>query len=1464
MRALFDRPSPGMLKAILLLLGLLCTSTLAAPITFTQAATTHDQGAPYTIASAIDGNLVGAQGWGVYYQRFTAQTAFFNTSAPVNAAMLGITMFQNYGGNHTVQEFRLSVTNDPTPSFGSAWIVLTPSSAISSTSTLTPVGDHLRAGAPASGVATYTVVAPAPIQGITAFRIEVYPFDFGGGFGATLGRATANGNFVLSEFRAETEPPVNLALNKAILSSGLTYGGFPATNLVDGLPATFSHPNDGANTLGYFYEIDLGTDYQLANINLRNRNDGCCPERLSNYEVQLYGLDTDGEGPGALLWNGIIRGDNTNSGVGGIDTVIAGNGSGAFHGRFLRIVNHSNMGYNPQIAEVEVYGSPSPTIQSFTVSGDDTISAGQQTTLAWSVLNATSVSISPGVGAVATSGNVDVSPAATTTYTLTATNAAGSVNATVQVGVDVTLAPPVINEFAADQNTLEDEDHDTPDWIELRNPNPYRLDLAGFRLADSGMQWTFPVVTMPANGLLVVFASGKNRLNPVPHLHTNFSLSAGGETISVRDSNGTVLQSITYGPQIKNISSGIPTGGGPFGFFKPSTPGATNGAVTYVGLVGDTVFSMDRGFYDGPISVGISCPNTPDAQIRYTTNGTPPTVSTGTVYSGPIPISITTTLRAAAFKTNYAPSNVDTQTYIFPAAVLAQPAAPAGFPTIWTDAGQNFNADYQMDPEVVTNPAYAPHMQTALKSIRSLSVVLDYADLWGPNGLYMNPQQRGLAWERASSIELINPPDATHPNGSTGFRETCGLRIYGFGWRSHGASLKHAFRLKFKDVFGAKKLEHPLFPGWPVEKFDNIILRSQGSRGWNDFRTPDIYQSQYIHDSFARDTALAMGKADGPATYVHLYLNGLYWGLYNVVLRPDASFGEEHEGGTEADYDALNARVGSIEVINGDLNSWNQVLALKPTLASDASYQAFQQLVDVDNLIDYVIFSLWATNHDGPNNQNNFRALKKRTPDGRWRFYFWDMEYTLWDQNENAFSSVVTTGDTVWPVFSELKNNAAFRLRFADRMYKHCFNDGALVPAKAIARWNARADEIYTAILAESARWGDVRREPPFTRDVEWAAERTRLTGTYFPQRTAIFVSHAQGQGLYPTVAAPTLNQHGGYVPLNFNATLSAPAGTIYFTIDGTDPRDATGAPVGNQYSAPIVLASVGHATIRARALSAGTWSALLDATFSVGTVASSPVNIIFSEIHYHPVPGGTAFIELMNLGTSPVDLSGCRFTQGITYTFPNPTILQPGARLVVDGTQFSGDLSNDGETITLTQPDGITVIRSVTYSDTAPWPAGPDGSGPSLVLIYPQGNPDLNDPSNWRASTANGGSPGSSDGTTFAGSPGADADHDGSPALMEYACGTSDTAAGPLAISASIVNNHLVVTFPRAAAADDIVYTLEYSTDPRPTNPNAWQSGPAFATQTGLTATTATYTVVPPANAGTHQYVRLRVALRP
>jgi hypothetical protein len=304
----------------------------------------------------------------------------------------------------------------------------------------------------------------------------------------------------------------------------------------------------------------------------------------------------------------------------------------------------------------------------------------------------------------------------------------------------------------------------------------------------------------------------------------------------------------------------------------------------------------------------------------------------------------------------------------------------------------------------------------------------------------------------------------------------------------------------------------------------------------------------------------------------------------------------------------------------------------------------------------------------------------------------------------------------------------------------------------------------------------------------------------------------------------PTLSRWGGNVPDGFSLSITNPntnySGTVYYTLDGSDPADGTGIPL----SGSLVLHDSAEVKARVRN-SQSEWSPLSKATFIVDTVPASAASIVVSEFHYNPHPptpaeteasgatdgGAFEFIELQNIGSQPVDLTDCQFTQGVTFHWANATpqakSLRVGARLVIVsnlaaftaryGTanmvvagEFAGSLSNSGETLTLLAADG-SPIRSFTYDDVAPWPPEADtqldplgqviSGGYSLVLKEPATNPDHNIAANWEISPAFHGHPGT-DGTLArpAGTVAQFQAPEDSAALLAYALRNSTNAAAP------------------------------------------------------------------------------------
>ena len=305
------------------------------------------------------------------------------------------------------------------------------------------------------------------------------------------------------------------------------------------------------------------------------------------------------------------------------------------------------------------------------------IASGGSAEISWQTQGADTVEI-VGVGAVPESDSVSVSPASSQAYTLVATNEHGSRTSNLAVIVDGALLAPRVTEFmASNASSLMRSDGSTPDWIEIWNPNPEPIDLAGYRLTDDPEQparFVFPATPLEADAYLVVDAAADS-LDGV--LASGFSLDRSAESyLAFQDPAGIALQEFTYPRQREDVSYGVDWNGVDKFFLEP-TPGTASVAGAIDGFVADTKFSVGRGFYDSPQSIAITTA-TEAATIYTTLDGSEPTPDNpdASVYTTPLTINSTTVLRAAAYLDGHLPANVDTQTYLFPADVGAQSSSP--------------------------------------------------------------------------------------------------------------------------------------------------------------------------------------------------------------------------------------------------------------------------------------------------------------------------------------------------------------------------------------------------------------------------------------------------------------------------------------------------------------------------------------------------------------------------------------------------------------------------------------------------------------------------------------------------------------------------------------------------------------------------------------------------------------------
>ncbi len=745
----------------------------------------------------------------------------------------------------------------------------------------------------------------------------------------------------------------------------------------------------------------------------------------------------------------------------------------------------------------------------------------------------------------------------------------------------------IVNEFmASNASTIADADGDFSDWIELWNPTGAPVEITGWHLTDDALnltKWTFPEHTLAAGQFLVVFASGKDRALSDSQFHTDFQLDkAGGSFLALTRPDGEGGIEIVslfnpYAKQYEDVSFGYYGATPPLasGYFQLPTPGAANNPDAVQGFVADTTFSVDRGFYDAPIEVTVASA-TPGASLIYTTDGTLPSDSpaNGTRVDAPdadtapmvtIAIGTTTNLRALAVKAAFEPTNVDTQTYLFRAAILQQSNASVPPHVNWGHAGP----DYGMDPDIVNHadPEVRPTTEDFLR-VPTLSLTMNWNEMFGSGGIYI----AGESVEKATSIEFINPEgDLAAPNLAKGFQVDGTVQITGGSSTGRWKSDKLSMRLKF-----SPDLRFPVFGQERTDRFDTLVIDNRLNNVWHynpgsGAGPGQAARAQYTHDQFPADLHNLMGGLSPEGRHCLLYINGVLWGVTELHERPDDNFAAEYLGGKNEDYDAMKHRTST--VVAGSSANYLTLLALtRLDMTDPANYAAVAEILHIDNFIAYMIANYYVGNTDWAH-QNWYATYGRDVSGGKWYYHSWDPEHCMENTNENVTGKDDSGGPT--EVFVNLIANPEFRLRFADLVHRHFHNGGVLTPSNVAAAYLRRADAVDFVTRIESARWGDngdSRTTNPYTRR-DWLRVRDQLLGTvtggawgnYFPSRTGIVFNQFLARGWYPATDAPGFSPHGGTVPGNTPlAITSADGGVIYYTTDGSDPRLAASGGDGN------------------------------------------------------------------------------------------------------------------------------------------------------------------------------------------------------------------------------------------------------------------------------------------------------------
>jgi hypothetical protein len=735
-------------------------------------------------------------------------------------------------------------------------------------------------------------------------------------------------------------------------------------------------------------------------------------------------------------------------------------------------------------------------------------------------------------------------------------------------------APPpdiTISEFmASNRRTLRDEDGDTSDWIEIRNLGSTAENLSGWSLTDKAKKptmWKFPPgVLLPPNDFIVLFASGKNRTgNP---LHTNFKLAAnGGYLALVRPDGKTVASASDYPPQFEDISYGRnPDDRNVVGFSVEATPGAPNSSQG-VGFASPVTFSRESGTFVDPFVIEMS--SAPGSVIHYTTTTNLPTRASP-VYAAPIRITATTVIRARVYAPGRLPGPPRTAHYIqlntnglnftsdLPIAILDN---FGGGPV--PVSGEQYVCLMLFEPKAngrssITN---APHLVTAGRFHRRGS-----STLHSPKGSWTFE-----AWDEFfhdKHVPLLGmPPDAD--------------------WVMYAPN---EFDLALIHNPLAYQLSRDIGRPAPRTRFVEVLLKDDrgpsGPINLPNFSAAGDYNGIYVFTEKIKigehrvniDTAAAGQEDDEKGAAV---TGGYLW----KIDRPGpGELGFVGAGRTiryvDPDERAMQspAREAQRQYLEDYFRDFG--LALKGADFRDPE-RGYRKYIDIDSWIDHHILNLVMFNVDAL----HFSAYFHKPRNGRITMGpLWDFDRAMGSTDGRDFNPT-QFGRNAPDWSTDFFKHAWWKRLFTDPDFWQAWIDryqelreGPLRVEHIMEVAERMFDELREAEPRERIRWrryprSGVQSQDGYTFDFgrrEYDSE-LRFKRQWFSDR----LSFIDGN-LLPR---PVFSHPGGGVSGNVVEISAAEGSTIYYTLDGTDPR-ASGGPTNDvppslsarKYTGPIAI----------------------------------------------------------------------------------------------------------------------------------------------------------------------------------------------------------------------------------------------------------------------------------------------------
>ena len=495
-------------------------------------------------------------------------------------------------------------------------------------------------------------------------------------------------------------------------------------------------------------------------------------------------------------------------------------------------------------------------------------------------------------------------------------------------------AEVIINEVMA-SNGYYENGH-AWDWVELYNNGDSTENLSGWGFTDSKKdlyKFTFPEGTKLKSGAyLTIWCTGEENKTPGKNgvYYADFKISSSGEKLRLTDDDENEIQKLELPEQYGCVSYGLPSGGGEYGFFENPTRGKKNDAEAFAGRAAEPEIVTEAGFYDGSVTVTVR--GEEGAELRYTTDGETPTGKSKLFPADGLTVKKTTPLRVKAFREGAVSSSV---------------------------AGATFFIDD------------AP--QTAIVSLIS-------------DDRYLFSKKTGMLVKGTGSIPNYSKgyeyPVHIEYFNSEGKKEISQTGTMTCSGHSARINSQKSIALYARKAWGADSFAFNPFPTRDYANYKSLLLRSANSD----------YSATRLRDIVASSLAEGQGILYQDHEVIQVYINGRYWGHYNLREKINKYFVAAYEGVTEEkEIDSIDilARTGTDEFLqNGDNSDWLELCEFckKKDLNDPENLAWVEERLDIDNMFTHAAYEIILGNVDF----TNVRIY--RVPGGKWKYLLFDVE----------------------------------------------------------------------------------------------------------------------------------------------------------------------------------------------------------------------------------------------------------------------------------------------------------------------------------------------------------------------------------------------------------------------------------------------------------------------------------------